>query len=487
MLTFALVIFLSFTAVATATSYILVHYAQQSKQSLTDELSFMIFDDIKNGLDTFDGSFTAAVASFNSYYSYSDRFAEMNDSLIFITDTSGVVLYTSGAFHNIHKPRQISKTIIKEYQNNSGKLTYGTLGGILPNKYFNSAYPIYAPNSTDTDTPLGILFISASSNGMNDTINHMISIILLVLFWVFVAAFTALYFIGERLNKPTLLLQEKLRHFAHGDFSIRMPHTNVEEIDRIGISFNDMAASLEKTEASRRTFISNISHDLRTPMTGIQGFVEAMLDGTIKPENRDHYLSIISKETKRLSRLVNELLDISRIESKTLCLNKTVFDFCEMARLIIISLEERMNKKNIEFHMQTEPYRANVFADKDSIYQVMYNIMDNAIKFCDDGGKITIHITKCSYSEPSICDKYIISIFNTGIGLDEEEATKVFDRFYKSDSSRGKDPHGSGLGLFIVKTILDLHEETISVSGKKGSYCQFDFSLTSADSSRNAN
>lgn len=481
MITFALVIFLSFSAVAVATSVIMINYARESKEVLTDKLSEMIFKDIREGLETYDNSFTAAIASFRSTYSYSDKFAELNDSLIFITDYKGVVLYTSGAFGDIRKPYSIPRSVIKDFTVNAGQIRYNNLGGLLPTQYFNSAYPIKNPDATDADDILGLLFISASSNGVDKTVNSMISIILLVLFWVFVAAFTALYFIGERLNKPILLLQEKLANFAKGDFSVRMPETGVEEIDRIGVSFNSMADSLEKIESSRRVFLTNISHDLRTPMTAIQGFVEAMLDGTVRPEKRDYYLSVISDEIKRLSRMVNELLDVSRIESGTLRLNQSVFDLCEMARLIVISLEERLSKKNIEFLLEADDYHSFVYADKDSIYQVLYNLIDNAVKFGNENGKIKLIVTKCVPTESDPVGKYRLSVYNTGSGISEEELPHVFDRFYKSDVSRGRDPHGAGLGLFIVKTVLDLHGESISVFSEEGTYCQFDFSLPSAD------
>lgn len=481
MITFALVIFLSFTAVAITTSFIMVNYARQSKEVLTDKLSEMIFKDLQEGLDTYNNSFTATIASFRSTYSYSDKFAELNDSLIFITDYKGVVLYTSGAFGDIRKPYSIPKSVIKDFTTNAGQIRYNNLGGLLPTAYFNSAYPIKNPVSDDKDDNLGILFISASSNGVDKTINSMISIILLVLFWVFVAAFTALYFIGERLNRPILLLQKKFESFANGDFSARMPETGVEEIDRIGVSFNSMADSLEKLETSRRSFLTDISHDLRTPMTTVRGFVEAMLDGTVPPKKRDHYLAVISDEIKRMSRMVNELFDVSRIESGTLRLNLSVFDLCEMVRLIAISSEARLSEMNIEFLLEADDYHSFVYADKDSVYQVLNNLIDNAVKFNRENGKIKLIVTKCVPTDLEPIGKYRISVYNTGFGITEEELPHIFDRFYKSDASRGRDPRAAGVGLFIVKTVLDLHGEPISAFSKPGEFCQFDFSLPSAD------
>ncbi len=176
-------------------------------------------------------------------------------------------------------------------------------------------------------------------------------------------------------------LKEKFSVFSSGDYSVRMPKTGVTEVDLIGDAFNEMATILEVTENSRRMFLCNVSHDLRTPMTSIQGFTEAILDGTLPPERHHYYLVLIHKEIKRLSGMVNKLLDISKIESGNMQLNKSVFDICEMVRLIVISLEEKLLSKNIEFHLEAKNSRSYVLADKDSMYQVIYNLLDNAAKF----------------------------------------------------------------------------------------------------------
>lgn len=223
-------------------------------------------------------------------------------------------------------------------------------------------------------------------------------------------------------------------------------------------------------------------------MTGIQGFVEAILDGTIKPENEKYYLSIISKEIKRLSRMVNELLDISRIEAGTLRLNKSVFDICEMARLIVISLEERLLTKNIEFNLTADNYHSFVYADKDSIYQVLYNLIDNAVKFTNENGRLHITVThdviETDENTNAIKNenlKYHISVYNTGIGIPKDAQSHIFDRFYKTDNSRGKDKTGIGIGLFIVKTVIELHEEQIEVSSVENEYCELTFTLPYAE------
>lgn len=485
LVTFALLIFLSFSAITAITSYIMIEYARNNKIFLTNKLSEAVFEEIDKGLTEYNGSFSSAVLDFRNRITYFDRFAETLDSYVFITDKKGMVLYASGPHNeNLHSSPRIPSKTVKSFYSHPGEIRYNNLGGFLSQKYFNTAFLIKNPSLPDTADPIGVLFISTPSTGINDSVGHMIFVIILALIWVFAAAFTALYFIGERLNKPILLLQQKLETFAKGDFTVRMPQTGVTEIDRIAVSFNDMASSLEKIENSRRTFLCNISHDLRTPMTGIQGFVEAILDGTIKPENQKYYLSVISKEIKRLSRMVNELLDVSRVESGTLRLNKSVFDICEMTRLIVISVEERLLSKNIEFNLKADNYRSFVYADKDSIYQVMYNLIDNAVKFTPEGGHLYVTVKQNfdENNEPENKEnrKYHISVYNTGVGLSEEAKEKVFDRFFKTDMSRGKD-RGVGLGLFIAKTVIDLHDEKISVNSVENEYCEFEFMLPYAD------
>jgi signal transduction histidine kinase len=198
-------------------------------------------------------------------------------------------------------------------------------------------------------------------------------------------------------------------------------------------------ASLEHLEDTRRTFLANVSHDLRTPMTSIGGFIDGILDGTIPPEKHTEYLTRCSNEVKRLSRLVASLLDITRIQAGERKFNKTSFDICEMAREILISFEKRIEDKHLDVEFDCEADKMLAVADRDAIYQVLYNICDNAVKFSREGGKYRIRIT-------SKDKKINVSVYNEGQGIPEEDLAIVFDRFYKSDKSRGLDKSGVGSG-----------------------------------------
>ena len=205
-------------------------------------------------------------------------------------------------------------------------------------------------------------------------------------------------------------------------------------------------------------------------MTSIQGFIDGILDGTIPPDSQDYYLKIVSDEVKRLSRLVNSLLEISRLESGKVKINKTNFDICEIARLILISFEEKINEKNLEIEFVTDEDPANVYADRDAVHQVLYNLIHNAIKFTENAGTLKISIRNMGR-------KFEVSIFNTGTGIKKEDLPYVFDRFYKTDSSRGLDKTGTGLGLYIVKTKIEAHGEKVSVESEYGKNCCFKFTL----------
>lgn len=481
-LTFGFLILISFSAVSAIMFYGVIGYARNSKKDTTYDLAKIIFEDIQTKMTVENKTFRSAIAEFHGDVSLFEKLSKMLDTVVFITDTRGVVLYVSGVDDAFEVPHMIDDNVIDDFYENSGVMRYGNLGGILPHNCFNTAFSITV-TSDGIIQDKGLLILSTADSGVDDTMEYMLISVSLALIWVFAAAFTALYFIGERLNKPIVTLKKKLEAFSKGDYSVRMKPSGVKEFDVIAESFNSMAESLEKIENSRRNFLSDVSHDLRTPMTSIQGFVDAIVDGTIKPDKQKHYLEIISKEIKRLSRLVNSLLDIVRMESGKLEIEKSVFDLCEMARLIVISMEERLMEKNIEFNLDSENDRCFVFADKDAIYQVMYNLIDNAVKFTSEGGNIRVIIAKNNSQDDEENKKYLISVYNTGVGISEEEKNKVFNKFFKADFSRGADKSGVGLGLFIVKTKLDAHKEKISVDSEYGKYCRFDFTLPRREAS----
>jgi signal transduction histidine kinase len=242
-----------------------------------------------------------------------------------------------------------------------------------------------------------------------------------------------------------------------------------------------MADSLENLEKMRNSFLASVSHDLRTPMTTISGFIDGITSGAIPPEKHEYYLGIISTEVHRLSRLVSQLLDISRLESGDRKFTFSNFDIAEVGRIILISFEQKIEDKHLDVEFDAENDTMMAFADKDAIYQVMYNLCHNAIKFSKEGGKFAIKISRYQGN------KIRISVFDEGQIIPDEDKSMIFERFYKSDKSRGLDKSGVGLGLYICKTIIDAHEEEIHVESKGDIGTEFWFTVKEGEAQRRKN
>ena len=289
--------------------------------------------------------------------------------------------------------------------------------------------------------------------------------------WMMLAALVAIYFITERILHPLRSMTKATKRYAKGDFSARVEVWGDDEIAQLGKAFNQMAEALDNLEKMRASFLQSVSHDLRTPMTVIAGFIDNINNGVIPPDMHRHYLDLVSGEVKRLSRMVNTLLDVSRLESGDKKYNFTDFDLAEMARLILISFEKTIDEKKIEVEFIAED-SIIVHADEDAIHRVIYNLCHNAIKFSFEGGLLRISLVRNERE-----GKVTVSVFNEGQGIAAEDIPFVFDRFYKTDKSRGLDKTGVGLGLYISKTMVDAHGGQLLVRSEEGKNCEFFFDL----------
>ena len=231
-----------------------------------------------------------------------------------------------------------------------------------------------------------------------------------------------------------------------------------------------MAANLQQIDSSRGQFMGNIAHELRTPMTTIKGFIDGILDGTIPPELHNHYLQLVSQETGRLARLVQNMLDLSKLESGEYQVNARMFNIWETLTGVALSAEQRINDGQIDLEGLTMDERVLVYADPDLIHQVVYNLLDNAIKFTPAGGVIRFGVEKLGPEAE-------ISIWNSGQGISPEALPFVFERFYKEDQSRGLHARGAGLGLHICKVLVNLSGGQIRVESQQGEWCRFVFTL----------
>jgi signal transduction histidine kinase len=271
--------------------------------------------------------------------------------------------------------------------------------------------------------------------------------------------------------KPIREMAQATRRYAEGDFDIRMnDYGRQDEVGELAASFNNMAESLQQTERQRRELIANISHELKTPMTTIAGYTDGILDGTIPQERERKYLQIISDESRRLSRMVRRLLDVSQLQAIDPLRGGGHFDVCESMRRVLISLEQKITDRNLDVRADIPDEPILVLGDNDMITQVIYNLLENAAKFAREGSTLYLGVK-------IIDSKARVTVQNIGETIPAEELPLLFERFHKSDKSRSEDKDGVGLGLYIVKTILAQHKEKIYVTSENG-VTTFSFSLT---------
>jgi signal transduction histidine kinase len=324
---------------------------------------------------------------------------------------------------------------------------------------------------------VGAVVVSSPSARWTGLLTVMSRTIVMASLWIMLAALIAVYFISERVSAPLREMRHAVKDFAGGQFERRVVVQGNDEIAELGMAFNQMAQSLENLDKTRSSFMANVSHDLRSPMTTIAGFIDAIRDGIIPPEKHDYYLGIISGEIHRLSRLVSSLLDVTRIEAGERKFVMAPFDICEMGRQILISFEQQIEAKQLAVEFLCDEDSMTALADHDAIYQIFYNICDNAVKFSRDDGVLRVGIQRVESEKKN---KLQVSVYNQGQGIAAEDIPMVFERFYKGDKSRGLDRSGTGLGMYIAKTIISAHGEDIWVTSAEGKDCQFAFTLKEA-------
>jgi len=388
--------------------------------------------------------------------------ARSNGNHIFITDTNGVVVSTSEmdvVSSDIGK--QIDAKIMTELYRTGSFQKLTTL------RDFYSNAPVYVAALPITDQSdnqaVGYIFVSSDCSEIIRSWNATSTIFVFTALIIMAVALLFSYYSSKRQSEPLREMAAAARRFAHGDFSARVANTGrQDEIGELTESFNMMAEYLEKSEQLRSEFVANLSHELKTPMTTIAGFADGILDGTIPKEAEGHYLEIISSETKRLSRLVRQMLEMSRIQSvDTAALLSRSFDLSEVIMRTLLNFEAKITEHGLDVDAQLPEENILVRGDEDSYTQVVYNLLDNAIKFAASGTALGVSLWKQN-------GKAFVSISNRGDTISPEELPFLFDRFRKADKSRSKDRDGYGLGLAIVKTILNNHNEDVTVTSRDG-------------------
>ena len=355
----------------------------------------------------------------------------------------------------------------------SAVLEQGTWAGrsrldqLYESKRFVGGVSVVSPT---TGNVLGTVFTVSSGDTVDALWRTFAGLLVMTALVVLMISFVATSVTTMRQIKPIREMAQATRCYAEGDFDIRMnDYGRDDEIGELAASFNNMAERLQQTERQRREFIANISHELKTPMTTIAGYTDGILDGTLPPENEKQYLQIIANESRRLSRLVRRMLDVSQLQAMDPLRNGNHFDICESMRRVLISMEKKINDRHLDVEADIPDEPILVLGDNDMITQVLYNLLENAAKFAREGSTLYLGVTMMD-------GKARVTVRNVGDTIPAEELPLLFERFHKSDKSRSEDKDGYGLGLYIVKTILQQHKEDISVTSENG-VTTFTFSL----------
>lgn len=403
--------------------------------------------------------------------------ADVSGAEMFITDTYGKVRLCSCEDWEIdglcmHNNSAVPADIMAELDKGdySGN---GDLSGHYDKALFTHA-TLLKNNSGET---VGAVFSTLSPTNIQTFYKKILQLFFFSALVPIIIMFFAEYLISYRFTKPLTLMTEAARSMAKGDFSKRIPVMGSDEINELAVAFNQMTNSLVQLEGTRRSFVANVSHELKTPMTTIGGFIDGIIDGTIPPEKHNYYLSIVSSEIKRLSKLVQSMLSLSKLESGEFQLNRSDFDISEMILSIVVSQEQRIGDNNLEILGLDALEPVTVNADRDLIYQVIYNLVDNAVKFTNNGGAV-------SFTVASNPEEVIFKIRNTGEGIDEKDLPLIFERFYKADRARSKVKDSTGLGLYIANTIISVHGGKISVQSVKNKFTEFSFALPVKDNAK---
>ena len=392
---------------------------------------------------------------------------------IFITDANGLVMSCSDQTPMCkHYGTLLPEDIMAEIK--SGQETeISTLGGM----YTNPRYIVTHEITRETDGELmGYVFVTNAPDNIlsNWSTFVLIATVIAVLVLCMSLAVSLVY--SKRMARPLDEIAAASRKFARGDFSVRVKQQEdpTDEMGALIDSFNKMADSLQNAENRRSEFIANVSHELRTPMTTIAGFADGILDGTIPKDQETKYLTSIRDETRRLSRLVRDMLDASQTRARAADPSKrTVFDLTELVLQTLLSFETRATQKNLDVDPQLPENHIMVIADKDAITRVIYNLLDNAVKFATPGSCLTLRLYRDA-------QKAYVSIKDIGETIPPDDLPFIFDRFHKSDRSRSLDKDGVGLGLYLVKSIINSHDEDIAVKSEDGA-TEFVFTLKLAD------
>lgn len=386
---------------------------------------------------------------------------------LWIINPSGRMVLDSNAPLDIE-----NETVISDFDPTVTGGSYYTIGNFF-GSFTEEQLSVFAPITSGYKVR-GYVVIHYPMKNITASCNSLLNISYLMLVILFLLSLIILIFFTEMVYLPLRKITEATEQYAAGNMHYEFQVDSEDEIGYLAASLNYMASEIAKSEDNQKKFVANVSHDFRSPLTSIKGYLEAMLDGTIPPEAYEKYLNIVLNETERLSKLTGSLLALNNLNTKGMILDKSIFDINSVIRNTAATFEGICKQKTIAIELILTGDELYVNADVGKIQQVLYNLLDNAIKFSHHNSIIKIETTEKH-------NKIFISVKDSGIGIPKDELKLIWDRFYKSDLSRGKDKKGTGLGLSITKEIINAHDEHINVISTEGVGTEFIFSLPVAD------
>lgn len=455
----AVIIVTSFVFLCGIFGFLMTKYIKDERQTMLSENVSKAVDFTKYNYEMSGGRYIEKRSTRQFYEIVSDA----SNGVVFFVDVDGYTQICTEDGACVHELSQISQKTLEKVRLSNEYMEFGKLDGVYKIKHYTVGKAVTALPSGEV---IGYVFASASARATTGVVSAVFRLFLMSIIFTILLSSIVIYFLTQMLSRPLRQMSVAAKSFGHGDFSARISYSKPDEIGELAKSFNQMADSLSELESARKNFVSNVSHELKTPMTTIGGFIDGILDGTIPKEQEEYYLRLVSEEVKRLTRLVKSMLNVANIEAGKTTINAKDVNINEIIIKTLFNFEKRINQKNIDIIGLDELDRCIIIADEDLIHQVIYNLIDNAVKFCNDNGIIEFS-TKKADNKAHICIK------NSGEGISKEEIAHIFDRFYKTDKSRGIDKNGVGLGLHIVKNIINMHGGEIVVGSVEGEYTEF--------------
>ena len=471
----AAVILVAFLLLGSAFSALSYQYIVGDKQEVMSRNAVDIAEFTGNYLTY---GFGASIQD-SGYQLYISSLARISDSTVLLAENNGVIVFAAAPDREQDLSSLLSRQVPQDWMERVSREGSAAgrsgLNGLLPEQSYVAAVPILRHNPLNNTTyQLGVVLVTSELTALSGMWSDLAAIFLLVAAVVLLLAAGASSLTSLWQTKPLKEMADTVRRFGQGELDARVEgyEDRKDEVGELTEAFNAMAESLAKSEHLRSEFIANVSHELKTPMTTIAGFADGILDGTIPPEKEADALRTISDETRRLSRLVRRMLDLSKLRAGENVTAQERFDVSELLLRVLVSLEGKITARGLDVETDLPDRPVMVWGDPDAITQVCYNLLDNAVKFASPGTSLGLKVQVKG-------EKAYVSIRDTGEPIPPEELPRVCDRVHKADHSRSEDREGVGLGLYIVKTILNNHKENITVTSENG-VTEFTFTLTIA-------